>query len=395
MHFLLLRYSFQDFVDVRKSSIDTFLKLKRWHDPDMFETLLTDPKHQLSRKTMVVPTVSSQNRHLRLKTVTCKERNVLRGLQRFERLEHNGLEYYFGTEPVELNHPHAYGVAVSVWGKDPVLTKFQLTYDFLHLALATYGPEGFGSRGSVTSGGLNVYCKAPGRGFTKAIPSPAQAAEEAHLQQYYRQTQPNMLCQPTLRAQLNELVTDALHFGRTCNNYLMGMVGYICTRQILTAGHIPKKALPSYSELFGGSLSPCYGFWNSSHVDCVDMLSQQQLQEWRELAKGKKWHYCQKLLARNDFCLPTTCGYQFLYKGDDTHNQLEVKAMFAMEGLGMAVQLEHGIGHHFMGAWFSHCTCLPVCESNGLFSVTNHEDNFSIIGWGGTGGRKEVAESSG
>jgi hypothetical protein len=122
-------------------------------------------------------------------------------------------------------------------------------------------------------------------------------------------------------------------------------------------------------------------------------LSQQQVQEWLEIATRKKWHHCKDLLERADFCLPTTCGYQFVSNGNN-NKELKVHAMFAMEGLGMAVQLQHGIGHHFMGALFSHNTCLPVVESNGKLSVTNHEDNFSIIAWGGTGGRKEVAESS-
>jgi hypothetical protein len=72
-----------------------------------------------------------------------------------------------------------------------------------------------------------------------------------------------------------------------------------------------------------------------------------------------------------------------------------VNAMFAMDGLGMAVRIEHGIGHHFMGAKFSHQTCLPVCRrrSDGKLSVTNHEDNFLLVGWGGTGGAKEAGSS--
>jgi hypothetical protein len=66
--------------------------------------------------------------------------------------------------------------------------------------------------------------------------------------------------------------------------------------------------------------------------------------------------------------------------------------MFAMDGLGLAMRIEHGIGHLFLGAKFSHQTCLPVCcqKSDGKLSVTNHEDNFLIVGWGSSGGSKEA-----
>ena len=76
-------------------------------------------------------------------------------------------------------------------------------------------------------------------------------------------------------------------------------------------------------------------------------------------------------------------------------DRLEVDAYFAMEGLGLAVQLEHGILHHFMGAFFSHNTCLPVCRrlSDRFVTASNQENLMQIIGWGSCGGRREVAEA--
>jgi hypothetical protein len=98
-------------------------------------------------------------------------------------------------------------------------------------------------------------------------------------------------------------------------------------------------------------------------------------------------------LGKN-FCLPTTCGYQFVYnKGART--QLGVDAFFAMNGLGMAMRIEHGIGHHFMGAMFTHNTCLPVCwNAAGQMTICNIDNNLRIIGWGTSGGFREVSEHS-
>ena len=67
-----------------------------------------------------------------------------------------------------------------------------------------------------------------------------------------------------------------------------------------------------------------------------------------------------------------------------------------MEGLGLAVQLEHGILHHFMGAMFSHQTCLPVLRrvSDGFVTASNHDNIMQIVGWGTCGGKREVAEAA-
>ena len=101
------------------------------------------------------------------------------------------------------------------------------------------------------------------------------------------------------------------------------------------------------------------------------------------------------LTSRNDFCLPTNCAYQFVFRSQDLKDRLEVDAYFAMEGLGLAVQLEHGILHHFMGAMSSHNTGLPVCRrlSDGFVTASNQENLMQIVGWGTCGGKREVSEA--
>jgi hypothetical protein len=143
----------------------------------------------------------------------------------------------------------------------------------------------------------------------------------------------------------------------------------------------------------GGRRRGIFSFCNADHVDGQDRLSKPQVKEWSDLADYYNWSHCYKLLLQDHFCLPTTCGYQFVYD-KDAKTELSVDAFFAMNGLGLAMRIEHGIGHHFMGAMFAHNTCLPVCyNASGQVTVSNKDDNFQIIGWGTSGGFREVSEA--
>ena len=97
----------------------------------------------------------------------------------------------------------------------------------------------------------------------------------------------------------------------------------------------------------------------------------------------------------DDFCLPTNCGYQFVYNGEETQQSVSVEAFFAMEGLGVAVQLQDGIFHHFMGAMSLHQTCLPLCKRvrDGHLTGSKQDNIMQIVGWGSCGGKREVAEA--
>jgi hypothetical protein len=234
---------------------------------------------------------------------------------------------------------------------------------------------------------MNVYCKEFGRGTKATLGSPAQDVDEIEHQQYFRMTANSyQLCHPGLRRHLNQLASNVLHFGRECNRYLMGMVGDICSRQILTTGNLPRP--------FGsGSEIAMYGFVNGTHVDTQDNLTSEQVKSWVGHAEDQGWIHLYDSLSSKDFCLPTTCGYQFVYRDEAAREELNVNAFFAMDGLGLAMRIEHGVAQHFMGGMFSHQTCVPLVQrSDGRVSLSNHENNFLIMGWGSSGGKREVAE---
>lgn len=142
--------------------------------------------------------------------------------------------------------------------------------------------------------------------------------------------------------------------------------------------------------------APPIGFFNTSHIDVMDKLTKDQRKSWLQIARTRQWSYCLEILhERNDmFCLPTTCAYQFVFRTEGAKFDLHPIAFFSMEGLSMAMELQHGLTHHFMGAAFSHHTCIPLCRrrSDGFINTTNSDDNILIMAWGSNGGVREVRE---
>ena len=353
----------------------------------------------LFKKTFLIPHLigNQGQRSLRIKTINKEERYRLMSSNSYEFIAMGSNEYVFGFEPKSLEDPHSFGTLVSRWSEDKKVTKLRLLYRFAEVCLGVLG-HGFGSRPSVPSLGSNSYFKKYGRGTDATTSSPAQEDTERSEQQYYRETEhKNQLMHPMVRKLVNELSNNILEAGREANPYLMKMVGRVCDRQILTMGFVPHPRGPMKVKnvIQAGSSNPTFGFVNSAHVDSCDKLEKDQIEDWQELAKHNRWKLCERYLAMEDFCLPTNCGYQFVYNGEHTSQSVRMEAYFAMEGLGAAVQLQDGIFHHFMGAMFSHQTCMPLCKrvSDGYITGSNQDNIMQIVGWGSCGGSREVAEA--
>jgi hypothetical protein len=385
------------------SDYNAMVAIKEWHDPNAFEDLLR--QKAVSSKTLVVPNLVDEGPHhscLRIKVISQQEYRWVKSLatmnpNRFEMVTNDNIFYCFGSEPVDLKHKRAYGSLWSVWGKDPLITKLEVGYGFIYTSAGVVG-NGFGGRGSkIPCDGSNSYFKFWGRGTKATSISPLQDKDEIERQQYYRASENiNQLMHPAVRRAVNQLSDNTRSFAGKHNPDLMKIVGDICDRQIFTMGNIPKQKQSGDSDLPPpGVRNPSYGFVNASHTDNNDMLTKEQLEEWKHTATQKKWKHCLKLFEQPHFCLPTTCGYQFVFCDDETRQSLNVNAFFAMDGLGLAMQMQHGVAQHFMGAMFSHQTCLTVCQRllDGKLSISNHENNFIIVGWGNSGGHREVREA--
>jgi hypothetical protein len=433
------RYYFQRFAYIRKATLAKLAALK-WAELSIYEALVVQ-ESVMERRVLVPRLVGG---FLRIKVVDDQEQMQLHGTCNSNRIRYMGRCYTFGQEPKDLTASGSFGVLVSSWGLDPLVTQLSLTYTFVRLAVTVYG-EGYGDRdGAKTAGSMNVFFKLDGEGRETERPhlTPTCAEDEVGQQQYFNSHFGNDLMHCEVRRKAHILGNSMLSFAAKHNPQYMQLVGNKCSRGILTTGFIPKgSATRSLGELLvlkgpqphpgtkkrlqslkdlplqASSLSrkrklaasgvahsyhkqpfkhaPNFGFANTSHCDTNDSLPSAQLQEWMNVAKVK-WQHCHTVLNRYpaQCCVPTTCGYQFCFRDKALEADMEVRAYFSMEGLGLAMKLEHGMGHHFMGSTFSHHTSLPLCRSlsHQQISSTNSDGNFLILGWGaGKGGRKASA----
>jgi hypothetical protein len=190
----------------------------QWMNPSEFEDMLRDKHGDKSPMTLLVPTLAPDRLScLRFKKVQLDDLKDLQRLQGFESVEFDGASYVFGREPKDLNHRHSRGVLLSSWGRDPLVTKLQLEYDFGKACVEIFG-KGYGDRNKVPCHGSNIYTKPSGRGTAYTQPSPAQAHEEMEEQQYSMGSKPRShLMAPWARKQLNELSTNMLHFAGVHN----------------------------------------------------------------------------------------------------------------------------------------------------------------------------------
>ena len=64
--------------------------------------------------------------------------------------------------------------------------------------------------------------------------------------------------------------------------------------------------------------------------------------------------------------------------------------LHVMHGLGLAMPIAHGRGHHFLGAAFSHATsaCVSSPSEDGDTVVWNNGSEVLVFAWGEGGGSK-------
>jgi hypothetical protein len=408
----------QSFSNISKRSLKLLTNLK-WCDRQCFLDKLKELT--VSTTNLVVPILDS-NRMLRIKVIDSKDVSKLQWkikqaeasqtIAPFQTIRLNSCRYWFGKETADLNHGDSYGTLVSCWGRHPLVTKLQLSYKVAHAVLGVFG-NGYGSRTTSACGGLNMYFKNEGRDTSRPHPTPMMAENEVPLHQYFNSKMKNDFYNAVTRRYINEMAHNVLVCGKNSNDALMQLVADTCDRLILTMGHLPKKrgkkrrstnnrSPLAPPDLHTFSIAPTFGFVNTSHVDSMDELTKDQKADWTNICRDRGWSFCEKLLQDPNFCLPTTCGYQFCFASDDIKSGLEIQAYFSMEGLGLAMQLDNGVYHHFMAAMFSHRTCLPVAtkcapsptspsfHKASLISCSNTDDEFLIVGWGNSGGKREV-----
>jgi len=354
------RFSLQEFAELSKEAVDYLLEL----GGSLQELFDVEVRHLSCRLfTLVVPTLV--NGSLRIKVVSSDECKSLQ-TQGMQELEHNGDHYLFGHEDSDLKNTP--GCLVSVWGNSPLASNPQLTCEFASAMLDVYGP-GYGSRRISQCMGMNL-CR-DSRNTQQPHPSPFVADEDIGDHQYFNEHLLNYpLLQPVLEKRINELTSQALRLQQEINP-VMKPFAPLCTRKIITCGcrPFPKRKPPPFS------------FACTVHVDFCDELKGVLKEMLRK--EMPVYPLLERLMQLKGACFPTTCAYQFIHKNPAEPKYTHVEQMFAMEGLGLAMCITHGIAHNFQAAAFSHRSCLcRVWDLHNLVLVANNDDDFLLFAWG-------------
>ena len=338
-----------------------------------FEKMLQ--KEAIRTEEMVVPII--HDGFLRIKVVCTKDFNDLFESGRLHYLQHHDQQYLFGTEAKDMGD--TFGIAVSTWVIDPMLQQDpRLSYQFAVAYSKSFG-VGYGSRVRAQSFGINSYVGT--RLSKRPHPSPFVADEDIPLQQYRNNDGDNFqVLQSVLLKRVNEIGAKARAIAWRLHPSAMKFGGDGCSvRGLITCGLPRRKA----------GVIPL-GFCNTLHVDTCDELPQSKVNLFKSNASDD---YETNLLLFPGYCVPTTCAYQFLHNGSKTAgSKTTYQQYFSLDGLGLAVSIKDGMGHSFLGAAFSHrtCICLALSSEEKTVCGSNCNDDFLVFAWGRAGGPKDA-----
>ena len=310
--------------------------------------------------------------NLRIKVLMEEEFQSIQLDPSFEPLSHEGNHHLFGMEPFDLKT--APGVLVSAWSVSKAIEQPAFTHEFVESLGKVHG-KGFGPRPRSDCFGLND-CRNK-RQTDRPHCTPFVAEEDIWHHQCFRSSEMSLpLQQPNLEKKLDGAVFKARQLFKRLNKDLGAIISHFCSKNIATCGLRPPK------------LHDVLGFVNTTHLDNCDVLKEEQLADILEEANHDP--FIARVLSFNGFSLPTTCGHQFVFKDKMAQESIMVDQFFSLDGLGLAVEIVNGIGHHFCAAAFAHRTCLCVVrDSRCGVRITNCFDDFSVFAWGAGGGPRD------
>lgn len=411
--FEYFRYYRQEFANIDKNVLANLNSLC-WCSSEEYEAAVRE--NSTSSTIFVIPT--NVGNGLRIKVINEDEFSALmrrakpskgRTISTTEQVEYvhytskedgeENLHYFFGQEHKDLNHPHSrIGVMVSCWATCQFKESLKFSYEAVCRAIASFG-RGYGDRNRAKCLGMNRYSQKQGRLSQRPHPTPFIADDEIGKHEYFNANNVNQLSQPVWERMLQGLLREAMQFANATDPYVMDVTRDYCDKGIFTSGNHTTEYGNKLSEegltiLWQGSQQPTFGFIVETHVDKNDKPTGKQFRKMKQEASEQGKNYLLRVMDRMQaFCLPTTCGYQYTFNSEEWKKELEVIAYFALDGLGLAVELEDGMFHHFFGAVFSHRTILPLCRkrSTGDVSSSNFEDAFLLLAWGASGGSPNIA----
>ncbi|CAB9520874.1 expressed unknown protein [Seminavis robusta] len=260
-----------------------------------------------------------------------------------------------------MKHPTCVGTVLSCWGEDRRLLDEQLTHPGASM-LTDCMRRGI-PRTSIGHYGMNAYSNM--RFSTAYVATPMEAVEDKVRLQMHRAEFAEHGMRPQLIRVCHALETEGLEGQSPVSQPPQKKQKYNNSQCLETRKpHSPRQLV--------------YGFCNTSHIDSKDQLTALQQKELHMRAADFG------LDPQKYPGLPTTCAWQFVFRHDNAADKLTIHQHFIMHGLGVAMPIRHGLGHHFYGGIFEHNTslCLVQRKLDGFVSLTNDEDHFMLFAWG-------------
>ena len=152
------------------------------------------------------------------------------------------------------------------------------------------------------------------------------------------------------------------------------LIGKVCNKQIVTFGQCPTSTCRH---------AVVCGFVNEPHIDTTDVLSKNQVESFKCIISPSS-HYERRWVESTNSCIYTTCGYQFVPKYPSKGRSfVRPTQYFSLEGLGLAMNIQHGIAHNFLAAMFVHSTTLATkTYLDGSITSGNNDDDCQVFAWG-------------
>lgn len=311
---------------------------------------------------------------------------------------------YFIQE--DFDHEMLNGVVLSHWHRNSNFTKFKKQY--LETVGNVYPAQGFGSRYSAKSEGINVYTGM--KSSSRAIGNPFMEPSQVPFNQLWS-SNGDITYHPVVNKIVNAFTTESSYVMKACTSLLHCFIEevYRKTYQMSQNQFHTFRGYNSLSILTAGSASTrTDGFYNTIHTDvndCLDPMFQHNaieiLNELKSCTErtseiSTDIDYLEQLSkCCNGFATPTTCGYTILESRDeDSCDLVDFNASFLLVGLGMTVSIDSNDFYHtFFASAVSHCTAVPVTTlHNRVCSI--YTGRFNIVGWGaGSAKAKKVYDN--
>ena len=282
------------------------------------------------------------------------------------------------------------GVLISTWKVDIQIQNQFNVQDARHIQ-DRFGSF-FGSRPSVKSRGINGYLGS--RFSSMSNITPTHGPSTLFKASYFRSSYDKDHLHYHLQGKLHNSAQRIIQLSKKFNNYYISFVGdKTCKRLIVTSGSKERSSrqltqnghLVQRKEALAGKY---IGFFNTYHIDSSDIVTSSTIwkkyyQKIDRYSNTLGYNKIMDIYKNLNFGLPTTCGYNKL---SVTGNEKKIEGWFIVGPL--ALPIENGAVHHFLGWTFPHCTTVPYLRRDGkIYTLNTKDEETYIFAWGSSGGR--------